>query len=47
MTGYLDNPTNELVLRAAEQAGESISTFVARAVQERATALLKRKSEEK
>jgi uncharacterized protein (DUF1778 family) len=40
VTGYLDDSTHEMVSRAAE--GESISTFVARAVQERAQAVLKR-----
>jgi len=41
VTGYLDDFTNEIVSRAAELAGESISTFVARAVQERAKKMLK------
>ncbi|PYJ76401.1 MAG: hypothetical protein DME69_13170 [Verrucomicrobia bacterium] len=44
VTGYLDDPTHEIVSRAAERAGESISTFVARAVQERAETVLKAKS---
>lgn len=42
MTGYLDDPIHEMVSRAAEREGESISTFVARAVQERAEVVLKR-----
>jgi uncharacterized protein (DUF1778 family) len=41
VTGYLDDSAHEMVSRAAERAGESISTFVARAVQERAEAVLK------
>jgi uncharacterized protein (DUF1778 family) len=47
VTGYLDNSTHEMVSRAAEQEGESISTFVARAVQERAQSILKRKPDSK
>jgi uncharacterized protein (DUF1778 family) len=42
VTGYLDDSTYEIVSRAAEREGESISTFVARAVQERAEHMLKR-----
>jgi uncharacterized protein (DUF1778 family) len=42
VTGYLDDSTHEMVSRAAEREGESISTFVARAVQDRAQAVLKR-----
>jgi uncharacterized protein (DUF1778 family) len=41
VTGYLDDSTHDMVSRAAEQEGESISTFVARAVQERAETILK------
>jgi hypothetical protein len=36
VAGYLDGPTYDLVAKAAEEVGESISTFVARAVKERA-----------
>jgi uncharacterized protein (DUF1778 family) len=43
VAGYLDGPTYSLVSIAAEEAGESISTFVARAVKERAEALHKAK----
>lgn len=42
VTGYLDDSTHEMVSRAAEREGESVSTFVAKAVQERAEAILKR-----
>jgi uncharacterized protein (DUF1778 family) len=41
VAGYLDEPTNELVMRAAELAGESISTFVARAVKKRAEMMVR------
>jgi uncharacterized protein (DUF1778 family) len=41
VTGYLDDSTHEIVSRAAELTGESISTFVALAVQERAKTVLK------
>ena len=43
VAGYLDNPTHDLVAKAAEEVGESISTFVARAVKERAEAICKPK----
>jgi uncharacterized protein (DUF1778 family) len=43
VAGYLDNPTYDIVAQAAEQVGESISTFVAKAVKERAEALRKAK----
>ncbi len=43
VAGYLDGPTHDLVARAAEQVGESTSTFVARAVKERAEAICKPK----
>ena len=42
VTGYLDDSTHEMVSRAAEKEGESISTFVAKAVQDRAHAVLSR-----
>lgn len=42
VAGYLDGPTHELVTRAAEMVGESISTFVARAVKERAELIRKK-----
>ena len=41
VAGYLDGPTYELVAKAAEEAGESISTFVAKSVKERAEAVRK------
>jgi hypothetical protein len=41
VAGYLDGPTYELVAKAAEEVGESISTFVAKAVRERAETLRK------
>lgn len=47
MTGYLDDSTYDMVSKAAEQEGESISTFVARAVQERAESILKGKPQSK
>lgn len=43
VAGYLDGPTHDLVSKAAEEVGESISTFVARAVKERAKAICKHK----
>jgi uncharacterized protein (DUF1778 family) len=43
VTGYLDDSTHEMVSKAAELQGESISSFVARAVMERAEIVLKRK----
>ena len=43
VAGYLDESTGEMVARAAEQVGESISTFVARAVKERAEAIFQAK----
>ena len=44
VAGYLDDSTGELVARAAEQVGESISTFVARAVKERAEVIFQAKN---
>jgi uncharacterized protein (DUF1778 family) len=43
VAGYLDGPTYDLVAQAAEQVGESISTFVAKSVKERAEAIRKSK----
>jgi hypothetical protein len=43
VAGYLDAPTHDLVAKAAEEVGESISTFVARAVKQRAEAIRKLK----
>jgi len=43
VAGYLDGPTYELVAQAADQVGESISTFVAKSVKERAEAIRKTK----
>ena len=40
IVGYLDRSSQELVANAAEHAGESISTFVAKAVRERAETVL-------
>lgn len=45
VAGYLDDSTGEAVTKAAEQVGESISTFVARAVKERAEAILRTKQQ--
>jgi hypothetical protein len=46
VAGYLDGPTHDLVVKVAEEVGESISTFVAKAVKERAEAIRKiRKTE--
>jgi uncharacterized protein (DUF1778 family) len=47
VTGYLDDSTHDKVSRAAEQEGESVSTFVARAVQERAENVLRGKPHSK
>jgi uncharacterized protein (DUF1778 family) len=41
VTGYLDPNTHQMVSKAAEKVGESVSTFVARAVEERAASILK------
>jgi uncharacterized protein (DUF1778 family) len=41
VAGYLDDPTNKLVVRAADLVEESISTFVARAVKERAESIVR------
>jgi uncharacterized protein (DUF1778 family) len=41
VAGYLDGPTHDLVSKAAEAVGESISTFVARAVKQRAESICK------
>ena len=41
VAGYLDGSTHEIVAKAAEDVGESISTFVAKAVKDRADAILK------
>ena len=41
MVGYLDRPTLDLVTKAADHAGENISSFVARAVKDRAEAILR------
>ena len=40
VVGYLDYPTHEMVSRAAERVGENISSFVARAVKDRAESIL-------
>ncbi|HEV2396601.1 MAG TPA: DUF1778 domain-containing protein [Candidatus Sulfotelmatobacter sp.] len=42
VVGYLDRETHELVAKAAEQADENISTFVAKAVRERAETIVKK-----
>ncbi len=44
VAGYLDDSTRDLVTKAADSAGESISTFVARAVKERAESILRMKA---
>jgi len=41
VVGYLDRSTQELVSKAAEKVGENISTFVAKAVKNRAEDLAK------
>lgn len=41
VVGYLDDRTHAIVTRAAEQGGENISSFVARAVKDRAESILK------
>jgi uncharacterized protein (DUF1778 family) len=41
VVGYLDRPTLDLVTKAADHAGENISSFVARAVKDRAEAILR------
>lgn len=41
IVGYLDRPSLDLVGKAAERANESISTFVAKAVLDRAETILK------
>jgi uncharacterized protein DUF1778 len=40
VVGYLDDRTHEMVSRAAERIGENISSFVARAVKDRAESIL-------
>ena len=40
VAGYLDDKTWSIVKKAAERLGESMSTFVARAVAERAQSTL-------
>jgi hypothetical protein len=45
VAGYLDEATLDMVSRAAEAAGESISTFVARSVKDRAEAILRPKKQ--
>lgn len=40
VAGYLDETTYDLVSKAAEHMGESVSTFVARAVKDRAETIL-------
>ena len=40
IVGYVDRSSRELVAKAAEQVGESISTFVAKAVKDRAESVL-------
>ena len=44
VAGYLDESTGEMITRAADQVGESISTFVARAVKERAESIFQAKN---
>ena len=44
VVGYLDRSAQELVAKAADQVGESISAFVARAVIDRAEAIVTSKS---
>jgi uncharacterized protein (DUF1778 family) len=40
VVGYLDRETHDLVTKAAERADENISTFVAKAVRERAEVIV-------
>jgi hypothetical protein len=40
VVGYLDHPTHLLVEKAAEQINENISAFVAKAVRDRAEAII-------
>lgn len=47
VTGYLDQSTHEMVSKAADHAGESVSTFVAKAVAERAKAILRQLPEKR
>ena len=41
VVGYLDGPTHATLARAAKQVDENISTFVARAVKDRAESILR------
>ena len=41
VVGYLDRETHEMVVKAVDCASENISAFVARAVKDRADAILK------
>ncbi len=41
VVGYLDPATHQMVSQAAEQLGENISSFVAKAVRDRAERILK------
>jgi uncharacterized protein (DUF1778 family) len=40
IVGYVDRSSQELIAKAADQVGESISTFVAKAVKNRAESVL-------
>jgi len=40
VVGYLDPATHEIVAKAADKMGENMSSFVARAVKERAEGIL-------
>jgi len=40
IVGYVDRSSQELIAKAADQVGESISTFVAKAVKDRAESVL-------
>jgi hypothetical protein len=44
VAGYIDERTLDMVTRAAEKVGESVSTFVARSVKDRADAILRAKT---
>jgi len=44
VVGYLDRTAQELVTKAADKVGESISAFVARAVMDRAETIVTSKS---
>lgn len=42
IVGYLDQATYDMVAKAAHNVGENMSSFVARAVEDRAESILRR-----